>query len=506
MELYVRSMAVADPLYLAWALLGRELMANPSPEHREVAKALVAQENLLFIYPRGHLKTTLVDEIGTIWQLLKYPNDRILILQASLENAKGIAKQIRRHFQQTERFNKLFPEYHITSSDEAGNILKFSVPCRTVNTREESIEIGTPEGALAGRHYDVIRASDLMNEQTTPAPCGSSTPEMMRKIIDWYGSTDALLDGRHISPRAHKTIDGTYYADGDLYNELVRNDDKNHFRKIIKGVTGKSGAWVPVWEAFNAIELQRKYDSPTMHDALWAANYMSDPLPPEGTSTFRREWFVEYDKAPDDLIVAITVDPAYTEQDKNPKADRSAIIVSGASPERGELYILVAEAGRWSPRDLLERIHLLSEIWKPDWVGIEMGAQAKSLEEMFFEDMQRTGRYVNYRALQTKGKNKTVRVMPLLGFAQKWGIKVKPEHQELVDECMRFPVGRHDDYVDALAYRAQDLYFNRNIRAVRDETILRSVPPSGKETGKDFFNRMKERMQRADRPRWLRAV
>ena len=59
--------------------------------------------------------------------------------------------------------------------------------------------------------------------------------------------------------------------------------------------------------------------------------------------------------------------------------------------------------------------------------------------------------------------------MALQSHAERFGIWVRPEHQELVDEFLRFPVGKHDDLVDALAYRGQDLL----IPALRFEEVLK---------------------------------
>lgn len=454
----IREKCLADPLYLAKHVIGgerddRDFTDAGCPYYRQVADSLVKQEDLLLILPRNHGKTTIVDEVGSIWQLLKYPNDRILFAQASLDNAKALARQVRQHLMANQILKAIFPEYTMKTSEEEGNIMSFSVPCRTSFSREASLEIGTPDTNLSGRHYDVIRTSDIVNEQTVPPPSGKGTVEMMQKIISWYGTTAVLLDTTN--PRAHRTVDGTRWADGDLYGELINTDLGKSFRKIVVGIKNdEAGNPISIWNKMSSETLLKIKSG--MSSYLWSANMANDPLPSDGIATFRKEWFRQYETAPDNLYIAITVDPAFSDQAKNANADRSAIIVSGVAPD-GNLYVLVARAGRWTPRALLENLHALIEQWNPSWVGIETGGQQYALIDMFREDQSRTGRYVPFRELKTHGKNKMVRAMALQSHAERFGIWVRPEHQDMVDEFLRFPVGKHDDFVDALAYRGQDL-------------------------------------------------
>lgn len=503
----VRRKCLADPLYLGVNVLSygrsdRYFFADPTEEHKRCAKAIVEQRNFLLLMPRNHGKTTLADEYGTVWQLLKYPNDRILFGQASIDNAKGLSGQVRGHFVSNRVLRELFPEYAMDSSDEAGNIMSWSVPCRTAITREKSLELGTPETNLAGRHYDVICASDIMNEQTTPPPTGVGTIELMLKQVSWYGNTPFLLDSAN--PRAHRRIDGTRYHDADLYGEILKNPDFEH---IVCGIADDAeGLPIPIWSKVSRKKLLEIRNSPSMTAAKWASQMRNDPLPPQDSTSFRDEWFEEYDLAdrPAQMDIAITVDPAFTKQDKNRNADRSALIVSGVAPD-GLLYVLAWRAGRWGPRELLETLHSLIDTWSPSWVGIESGTQTESLKEMFFEDMTRTGRFVPYRELKPKGQDKIVRAMPLLAFAEKWHIRIPRGDVEFKSEFLRFPVGKHEDLVDALAYRAQSLYTPTAHQAIRPAKLT-SAPSNRDDSADGLLERMDERGRRERMPYHLRRV
>lgn len=497
----MRALAVRDPLWLCSNVLGLKLLGDPAPEHRRVADCMVAQKSYLFLHHRGSWKTSLSDEGGSIHQWLCYPDDRILFLQASLDNGKALARQVRHHLRTTPVFRAIFPEYAINTTDEAGQVLSFNVPCRQRNTREASLEIGTPDANLSGRHYDVLAGSDISNEQTSPPPCGRGTIEEAQKLRNWLATVDGLLESRVVNPRAHIRLDGTRWSEMDIYQYIIENDVKNRFEKIIAGVTSENGRFHSSVPGFTHEVLQEIRDRPTMSASLWAANYCNSPIIGEGALQFLPAWFKPYATLPELMDVAITVDPAWTEQDKNPEADRSAIIVSGVDPA-GDLYVITFRAGRWSPGDLLEVLYPLIGAYDPSWVGIEGGTQSVSLIETFTNELHRSYPNVPFRVLTPKGKNKLIRVVPLHTHAQKRGVYVKPgEHDELVQEFLRFPGGRYKDLVDALAYRAQDLYVP-HMRLVRGEDPEKKRNPRGLMTGSDVFRILEGRNKTANALPW----
>lgn len=489
----MRMLAVGDPLFLASKVLGKTLLGNPSVNHRRVADLLVAQRSFIYLDHRGSYKTTLVDEVGTIWQWLKYPDDRILFLQASLDLGKKLAGQVRHHLRDNATFRLLFPEYAINTTDEAGQIMSFSVPCKKSNTREGSLTIGTPDTSLSMTHYDVIRGSDISNETNNPPPCGKGTIEEALKIQQWVATTDGLLESKVVNPRAHKTWDGTRWSEVDLWGFLMENDKKNRLQKIISGVTIENGLYASTVPGFTHEILSEIRDQPTMSASMWAANYMNSPVVGEGAMQFQEKWFHAYVPDQDQkkyqewistLDIAITVDPAWTEQDKNPEADRSAVIVSGVAAS-GDLYVLAYRAGRWSPSTLLDHVYAFIGTWSPSWVGIEGGTQSVSLIETFTNELNRNFPFVPFRVLAPKGQNKLVRVVPLHTHAEKRGIYVqRPEHEELVQEFLKFPGGKYKDLVDALAYRAQDL----NMPFIRHALPSRLLKPNNQIDGRNFVD------------------
>lgn len=494
-----RAMSVKDPLYLASEVLGNKLLGNPSVNHRRVADLIVAQRSFIYLDHRGSFKTTLVDETGTIHEWLCRPNYRQLFLQASLDLGKKLAGQVRRHLRENEEFRAVFPEYAINTSDESGQIIAFNVPCKTSNSREASLTIGTPDTSLSMQHFDVIRGSDISNESNNPPPCGKGTIEEALKLQGWLGTIDGLLESKVVNPQAHRTFDGTRWSEVDAWGFLIENDKKGRLEKIISGVVQENGIFSSTVPGFTHEILQEIRDQPTMSAAMWASNYMNSPIVGEGAMQFKESWFKTYDTIPEGLDVAITVDPAWTEQDKNPEADRSAIVVSGVSSS-GNLYILTFRAGRWSPTQLLDTLYSLMSSWNPSWVGIESGTQSVSLIETFQNECYRSFPMVPVRKLAPKGQNKLVRAVPLHTHAERNGIYVKrPDHDELVNEFLRFPGGKYKDLVDALAYRAQDLRLGSILEASPEK---KTNNPRNLMTGEDIFRLMGQSKNRLASTPW----
>lgn len=508
-----------DPLYLGSEIMARTLLRTPSPAHREVAQAMVEQRNILYVDHRGTCKTTLVDEIGSVYQLLRFHDDRILFLQWNEQNGKMISEMVRNHFVKNDVLREVFPEFAMRTNEEIGNILSWSVPCRTANTAERSFTVGTPGASLTGLHFEVIKATDLMNTSTTPPPCGLGTVETMKAVIDWYASTNGLLVSKKMCPRAHRTYDSNRWHDGDHVAQLVRDDKDDKFLKVLCGVKrDDDGRFIATWpEVIPSEELHAIESDPTMTAATWAANYCSDPLP-EGGMAFRRDWFHIYGEntlcpvcsinhpEPSELTVGITVDPAFSDgQVVKKQNSRSAIIAAGVSPRPvPNLYVLGMQAGQWTPHDTVERIYNMVDVWRVRdtylWVGIEETGGSRGIISIFHQRMMNSGQFVPYRTIKpgTRRKDDPQRMGPLHAHAENMGIYVRPGMEELVEELLRFGVAERNDLADALAMRAMELYAGQEVRRKDDEE---TEPEPYRLHGRDYLD-----LDRITEPRGKRNV
>lgn len=538
--LSIRKKCVEDPLYLGAEVLGSDLFRTPSTAHREVADSISRCENVLYVDHRGTLKTTLLDVVGTYSLFIRFPNVRVLFLQSNKDIANQISRLVRSHLVRNTAFKTIFPEYALSSEDDS-NVTSWAHPARQEYTAEGSFNIGTPGATTTGTHYEVIKASDLMNTSTVPPPCGMSTVEQMKAVIAWYASTDGLLvhpkQRRALCPPAHKTMDSNRWSDGDHAGQILRDDPKppeegGYFRKVIRGVKRDAdGSWIPTWpEVIPSEDLAKLRASPSMTAATWASNFCSDPLP-EGGMAFERKWIhtygvgrcknidwggtcAEFHKEParESLVIAVTVDSAILDPATSrgiAKSDRSALVTSGVEAELPKrLFVLDTVAGKWKPGDLVEKVFDVCGFWKPSWVGIEDIGAGLAIEAMFLAEMQRSDRRVPYRKIKMPGANrvasKEARIAPLHSHAQWRGIYVHEDgrHEALVEELLRFGVAEHDDLADALGMRGVDLYSWTPSTKKEDEPELTFVPGRKPITGKDIIKRAQERARSRNAPPW----
>lgn len=506
-KINMRIKARADPIYLGSKILGYDYLETPADFHVECSEAMQAKDSYMMLAPRGHIKTTLSCVVGSIWEYIQDPVWlRLLIMHWTLDNAKAIGKEAMGHIRNGKVFRTIFPELCPQKASDDPTILSFVSPLRKRVMKEPTISVGAPGATKTGMHYDVIKASDLVNEQNVPAPIGKGSYEAMAAVGEFFRTFAPLLDQTNEDARV--AVDGTRWHDADMYRMILEDEDGaySHFRKIIRGIEEDADG-VPqcLWPIITQKTLiQKKAESGSW---LWNANYGNSPLPSDATVVFKREWFKTYTELPckeEDVNkhfrVAITVDPAISEKTS---ADNTAIIVSGVEIETGHLYVLARRVGRFSPSILFEHLYDLDAVWKPDYIGIEDTAFQKALWTVGDLLARRHMKRLHLRPLKSDS-SKTRRASILMVHAERYSIYVRPEDSPLVDEFVKFPAGKYDDQVDALSYRGQDLLLNHigaaSLRTEKRHTVLDMS--QYKHTGQKFIDRAEGRTRKSSYSRF----
>ena len=441
-----RTGTVSDFLWMCNNVLGYELVSEEIPFHVELAKQALTVGDTLTLIPRSMLKTTIVTIAGTIAYFFKFPEHSILISSATYANSEHFLREIRQHYEINETMRTLFPEYCPLGPNEQGTKSHYDIPCSVKARKEHSIEISGSDVGMASRHYHKIILDDPVNRENVPP---AATPETMAKVWEYIQSVVALLVLTY--KYAHRCIIGTRWHDGDSYGQMIKNNDYDHFQKLVLSPYEHDGTsiWPEVFPLDKLDKLRRE-----LGEYHWACLMMNDPLPPESAVSFRSDWVRDYTVEPDNLSIAITVDPAFSQ---NWRADRTAIAVTGIPPEGG-MYVLAAEAGRWTPHEVAENVIKLANIWHPTWVGMECDSGGEAVYNVCREVIRERGEYIRLRKLKTGKQRKEARIARLSAYAQRHGIYIKPEMRQgreaLANELLRYPIAEHDDYPDVLAYRA----------------------------------------------------
>src|SRR6516162_8127095 len=95
----------------------------------------------LILFPRGHLKTSIITIAHIIQWILNYPNVRIALSMAIGDQTEKVMREIKGHFQYNNIFRLTFPDYCPPPKKSAdwGNMQEFIVPKRTMHRKEPTV-------------------------------------------------------------------------------------------------------------------------------------------------------------------------------------------------------------------------------------------------------------------------------------------------------------------------------------------------------------------------------
>jgi predicted phage terminase large subunit-like protein len=159
----------------------------------------------------------------------------------------------------------------------------------------------------------------------------------------------------------------------------------------------------------------------------------------------KREW-LRYGDVPEGLPVYLGVDLAISTK---AEADYTAVVAL-ARGDDGTIYVLDVNRTRADFASVLRFIEMMAEKWHPVMIGIEqVQYQAAVVQEL----MRRTK--LPIRGIRPD-RDKVTRFGPLEArYEQGQVVHTEGLPPYWQDELLSFPVGRHDDVVDAMAYAWQ---------------------------------------------------
>lgn len=148
-------------------------------------------------------------------------------------------------------------------------------------------------------------------------------------------------------------------------------------------------------------------------------------------------------------IITMT-DPGISEKKD---ADPTVIVTIGIA-QNNCWYILDVDRRRRNPTEQINDIFRAVSRWRPTSVGIETVAYQESLAHFVEAEQKKRGIYFNVVRVRTRG-NKVSKIRGRLQPLMRAGMLYYPKHADWVndlrDEVENFPVGKHDDILDAIS-------------------------------------------------------
>lgn len=196
----------------------------------------------------------------------------------------------------------------------------------------------------------------------------------------------------------------------------------------------------------------------------WSALFQQHPAPDEGTY-FKREWFNFYDELPEHLNYYGTSDYAVTDGG----GDFTEHAPWGISYDH-DIYLLEGWYGQTDPNVWIDELLNLISIHKPImWLG-EAGQIRRSVEPFLNKRMQERNTYCRVEYLPSIGdKAARARAFQARASMGKVYLPDTAYGRRALDQLLRFPAGKYDDFVDAASLLGRGLDDIFGARPVTEE-------------------------------------
>lgn len=432
---YKRQDGLSDLYYFGRDVLGYTDMCEKP--HKAMCEAVIGGgKRQLHLWPRGHFKSSVITVGYTLQRIMANPNIRILIVNATLQNAKSFLREIKGHLERNDELRRMFGDH--VSKDEKWTETEIISKQRTANLKEPTIQVAGVGQTLTSQHYDLIILDDIVSQETI------TTREQLRKTSDYYRLLLSLLD-----PTGEIVIIGTRYHFADLYGEIIATSDRNGYtvneRRAIE-----AGEILFPSRFTKAVLDDLRASQGSYH---FSCQYMNMPVDDE-TAKFKLSNFRYY--KPEELKIQKTfntmcIDRAYS---LAKTADFTGITIRLVN-EAKFWFIPFARRLRITEKELIDLIFDLKAQYKIDAIGVEQLAFDNTLRPVLEEEMRRRSVFFRVQTIKAKG-SKESRIESLVPRYESHSIfHLENECTDLEDELLRFPAAEHDDLSDSLAMHHQ---------------------------------------------------
>jgi predicted phage terminase large subunit-like protein len=276
----MRMLATSDLFYLLTVILRRADLFHPFfyARCREVQNE---PDGMLDLWAREHAKTSILTFGLTIFDILRDPEITFGIFSHTRPIAKAFLRTIMREFESNRTLHALFPDILYGTdtkqspkwSEDDGIIVK-----RQSNPNEATIEAwGLVDGQPVSKHFRVLLYDDIVVQASV------STPEMIEKTMSRLEDSYSL----GVSPGGRRRFAGTRWHFNDAYSTLIKRGTakpRQHPGRIGGTEEGESVYWP------EETHLEKRRD---MGPYGYAMQILLNPKA-DALQGFKREWLRYY--------------------------------------------------------------------------------------------------------------------------------------------------------------------------------------------------------------------
>ena len=409
--------------------------------------------------PRRHAKSTAITLAYVLACVLFRDKQYVLIVSDTITQATQFLGDIKKELADNERIRSLFNIQGFEKDTEDDCIV------RMTDGHEFRIAAKGSEQKMRGLKWDhkrpdLIVGDDLENDEIV------LNAERRQKFKRWFYG--ALVPS--LSQNGVIRIVGTILHEDSLLNNLMPSEwDRNTIVDPLKVYSTKQrSSWKAIkyrahtedfkhllWpENYNKewfIAQRQDFIDRGLAD-VYSQEYLNEPID-ETVAYFKKADFISLSSNDKDrrLHYYISADLAISEKET---ADYSVFVVAGVD-ENKIIHVKNIIRERLDGRDIVDMCINLQRIYEPELFGIEEMQVSKAIGPFLREEMIRTGVFLNLAVLKHGGKDKIARARSIQGRLRAHAVKFDKSgdwYPPFEDELCKFPRGRHDDQVDALAY------------------------------------------------------
>lgn len=401
----------------------------------------------LDLWARFHYKSTIITFGQTIQDILNDPEVTCAIFSHTRPIAKKFLRQVKREFETNEPLKALFPDILWLDpwkeapkwSEDDGIVVK-----RQGNPKESTLEAwGIVDSQPTGAHFSHRIYDDVVTVDSV------SGPEMIEKTTDRWALSLNL--GK---PGGIERYVGTRYRFNDTYRAMM--DRGSVEPRVFPGTDTGEVEGDPV--LLNSLDLAKHRRN--MGPYIFSAQMLMNPVADDAQG-FAEQWIQYYEGENDGagMNTYILVDAA---SEKKKSSDFTAMMVIGLGPD-DNYYWLDGIRDRLNLTERGQRLIDLHRKWKPEGVGYEKYGMMADIE--YIRELQERQNY-RFSIVELGGampKNDRIRrLVPIYEGSRFYLPRAmrRTDHEgktvDLVnafihEEFLPFPVGDHDDMLDAMA-------------------------------------------------------
>lgn len=416
--------------------------------HRLIARHLEAVERgditrLMITMPPRHGKSMLASEFFPAWYLGRNPNHYVVTATYAQELADDFGRKVKNQIEDA-CYQAVFPGVGL--ADDSKSAKRFHIEGQDGGYEHSTAQRGAfyavgVGGPLTGRGAHLLLIDDPVKNRED-----AESEVIRKKTKDWYTSTAYT----RLMPGGRIVVIQTRWHEDDLSGWLQTEHD--HEGWVVLDLPAINDDGNALWpEQYDVPALEKIKQAIGPRD--WSALYQQRPSPESG-DYFKREWLIPVDTIPprEEMNIYGGSDYAVTSDG----GDFTVHGVLGLDTE-GNPYLLDLWRAQASSDKWVDAFCDLVLKWRPIGWAEETGQIKSGVGPFLLRRQLETGAYVGREAFPTRG-DKAIRAQSIRGRIAMKGLRYPrnaPWVADLIAEMMSFPVGVHDDQVDALGLIGQ---------------------------------------------------